>query len=53
MAFTTLAHHLDVSLLERAFDASTRDSAAGIDRVTWQAYEDRLDSRIWRTFMRD
>jgi hypothetical protein len=42
MAFTTLAHHLDVPFLERAFDRLNRRSAPGIDRVTWQAYEENL-----------
>jgi hypothetical protein len=40
MAFTTLAHHLDVSFLERAFDRLNRRSAPGIDRVTWRTYEE-------------
>ena len=38
MAFTTLAHHLDVPFLERAFNRLNRRSAAGIDRVTWRMY---------------
>ena len=42
MAFTTLAHHLDVPFLERAFDRLNRRSAAGIDRVTWRSYEEDL-----------
>jgi len=42
MAFTTLAHHLDVPMLERAFDRLNRNSASGIDRVTWRMYEDNL-----------
>ena len=46
MAFTTLAHHLDVPFLERAFDRLNRHSAAGIDRVTWQAYEEDLIPKL-------
>ena len=42
MAFTTLAHHLDVSFLERSFYRLNPRSAPGIDRVTWKAYEDNL-----------
>jgi len=39
MAFTTLAHHLDAAMLERAFWSLNPRSAPGLDRVTWQAYE--------------
>ena len=46
MAFTTLAHHLDVPLLEFAFDRLNRNSAAGIDRVTWRDYEDNLIPKL-------
>jgi group II intron reverse transcriptase/maturase len=46
MAFTTLAHHIDVPFLERAFDRLNRRSAAGIDRVTWQAYEEDLIPKL-------
>ena len=46
MVFTTLAHHLDVPLLERAFDRLNRHSAPGIDRVTWQAYEEDLIPKL-------
>jgi group II intron reverse transcriptase/maturase len=46
MVFTTLAHHLDVSFLERAFDRLNRDSAPGIDRVTWRAYEEDLIPKL-------
>jgi group II intron reverse transcriptase/maturase len=46
MVFTTLAHHLDVSFLERAFDRLNRGSAPGIDRVTWRAYEEDLIPKL-------
>jgi len=36
MAFTTLAHHMDVPFLERAFNRLNRRSAPGIDRMTCQ-----------------
>lgn len=42
MVFTTLAHHMDVPFLERAFHRLNRRSAPGIDRVTWRAYEENL-----------
>ena len=46
MAFTTLTHHLDVPFLERAFDRLNRNSAAGIDRVTWREYEKDLIPKL-------
>ena len=46
MAFTTLAHHLDVPFLEFAFDRLNRNSAAGIDRVTWRDYEENLIPKL-------
>ena len=46
MAFTTLAHHIDVPFLERAFDRLNRRSAAGIDQVTWKAYEEDLIPKL-------
>ena len=46
MAFTTLAHHIDVAFLERAFDRLNRGSAPGIDRVTWAAYEEGLIPKL-------
>jgi group II intron reverse transcriptase/maturase len=46
MVFTTLAHHLDVPFLERAFDHLNRRSAPGIDRVTWQEYEENLIPKL-------
>jgi hypothetical protein len=36
MACTTLAHHLDVAMLERAFGSLNPPSAPGVARVTWQ-----------------
>jgi RNA-directed DNA polymerase len=45
-AFTTLAHHLDVALLERAFRRLNPRSSPGIDRVTWQAYKRNLDTNL-------
>lgn len=42
MAFTTLAHHVDVPFLERSFYRLNPESASGIDRVTWQAYQKDL-----------
>jgi len=45
-AFTTLAHHLDEAMLERAFWQLNPRSAPGVDRVTWRAYERNLKTHL-------
>ncbi len=46
MAFTTLAHHLDVAMLERAFGSLNPHRAPGVDRGTWQAYKANLATNL-------
>jgi group II intron reverse transcriptase/maturase len=46
MKFYTLAHHLDVVLLERAFWSLKPNSAAGVDRITWHQYQRDLESNL-------
>ena len=46
MAFTTLAHHLDVAMLERAFGSLNPHSAPGVDRVMWQTYKANLETNL-------
>jgi len=46
MAFTTLAHHLAVAMLERAFGSLNPHSAPGVDRVTWQTYKANLETNL-------
>ena len=46
MAFTTLAHHLDEAMLERAFRSLNPKSAPGVDRVTWQTYKANLTTHL-------
>ena len=46
MAFTTLAHHLDVAMLDRAFKSLNPKSAPGVDRVTWQMYQANLATHL-------
>jgi group II intron reverse transcriptase/maturase len=46
MAFTTLAHHLDVAMLESAFQRLNPKSAPGVDRVTWRAYKENLETSL-------
>jgi RNA-directed DNA polymerase len=44
--FTTLLHHLDLSMLRTAFFALKKDAAPGVDGLTWESYEADLDPRI-------
>ena len=44
--FTSLLHHINSAMLRAAFYALKRNAAAGVDGLTWQAYEQDLDLRI-------
>jgi hypothetical protein len=46
MAFTTLAHHLEVAMLERAFQRLNAKSAPGVDRATWRQYKENLETNL-------
>jgi RNA-directed DNA polymerase len=46
MAFTTLAHHVDVAMLERAFQRLNPKSAPGVARVTWRRYKENLEANL-------
>jgi hypothetical protein len=46
MAFTTLAHHLDVAMLADAFRRLNPHSAPGVDRVTWRRYKENLEANL-------
>jgi retron-type reverse transcriptase len=46
MQFTTLAHLLDVAMLERAFWSLNPNSAPGVDRVTWRKYKRNLEGNL-------
>ena len=46
MAFTTLAHHLDVAMREDAFRRLNPRSAPGVDRVTWRKYKENLATNL-------
>ena len=46
MAFTTLAHLLDVLMLERAYWSLNPRSAPGVDRVTWDQYHEDLETNL-------
>ena len=44
--FTALLHHITVDFLEQSYCALERDSAPGIDGVTWQAYGENLEEKL-------
>jgi hypothetical protein len=44
--FTTLLHHVRISLLREAFLALKRRAAPGVDGVTWQDYEANLEGNL-------
>jgi RNA-directed DNA polymerase len=44
--FTALLHHITIELLEQSYLSLERDSASGIDGVTWQAYGENLEERL-------
>ena len=44
--FTALLHHVSVGMLEDAYRALNPKAAAGIDRVTWDGYGERLRANI-------
>lgn len=44
--YTNLAHRIDVGLLGEAFWQLRRNAAAGVDRVTWRAYESNLEENL-------
>jgi RNA-directed DNA polymerase len=44
--FTALLHHVTEGLLTDSFYSLQRQAAPGVDRVTWQEYEQDLEERI-------
>jgi len=46
MAFTTLAHHIDVELLHVAYQRTRKDGAAGVDGQTAADFEQNLDANL-------
>jgi group II intron reverse transcriptase/maturase len=44
--FTTLLHHVSVAALREAFYALKRDASAGVDGVTWRAFESGLEGNL-------
>jgi group II intron reverse transcriptase/maturase len=46
MAFTNLAHHLDLEWLKEAYRRTRKDGAAGIDGQTGQDYAEHLEDNL-------
>jgi group II intron reverse transcriptase/maturase len=46
MAWTTLAHHIDLAWLHEAYRRTRKDAAVGIDGVTAQEYEAALEANL-------
>jgi RNA-directed DNA polymerase len=46
LRFTALLHHVTEVLLRDSFYSLQRQAAPGVDRVTWQNYEQGLEERI-------
>lgn len=46
MAWTTLAHHIDVELLKEAYRRTRKDGAVGIDQETAEAYAKNLEMNL-------
>jgi group II intron reverse transcriptase/maturase len=52
MAFTTLAHLIDVDLLREAYRRTRKDGAPGIDGVTAHAYAEHLEANLANLYER-
>jgi RNA-directed DNA polymerase len=46
MAFTSLAHYIDMTLLKEAFRRTRKNGACGIDGMTAAKYEESLDENL-------
>jgi hypothetical protein len=46
LKFTALLHHVTVELLTSSFYDLRRTAAVGVDGVTWQEYEQDLETRM-------
>lgn len=46
LAFTTLAHHMDLGLLRYAYGRTRRDGAPGVDGQTAESYEEHLEENL-------
>lgn len=44
--FTSLLHHVTIGWLRESFYSLKKRAAPGVDGMTWQEYEERLDDRL-------
>ena len=50
--FTVRFHHLNIDMLDEAFDELKQNAAPGMDGVTWQAYDADLERNLADLHMR-
>ncbi len=46
MAFTNLAHHIDIGWLKEAYEQTRRNGAPGVDGQTWESYGENLEENL-------
>jgi RNA-directed DNA polymerase len=46
MAFTNLAHHIDIEWMHRAYELTRKDGAVGVDGETADEYEKNLEANL-------
>ena len=46
MVLTTLAHHIDLPLLRRAYERTPKNKATGVDRQTAASYAEKLEENL-------
>src|SRR6516165_10714147 len=46
MAFTNLAHHIDIKWLHKAYELTRKDGAVGVDGQTAEEYERNLEGNL-------
>ena len=46
MAFTNLAHHIDIKWLHKAYELTRKDGAVGVDGRTAEEYETNLEGNL-------
>ena len=52
MVFTSLAHRIDQSLLEKSFRQLRKNESTGVDKVTAKEYADNLDQNLYNLYQR-
>ncbi len=52
MAFTSLAHRIDLSLLRKSFRQLHKNESTGVDKVTAKQYAEDLDENLYNLYQR-